>query len=250
MSRPRAQPALPRLPLLLLPLLLLPLPVPLAGAEDGLVPASDLHRVIDARITPRSLPTLLEGQSSATFTLPQLWVYDREGRELMAQEGFSVIAFLGSLETTLTSPTPNPEAPTLASRLEHFVTPGSEPLDTLPAADLTVVKYWADWCQPCRQQSKLLGDFLARHPETRIHVLQVETDPAKLSQIPTIEVRAGEGDKTPGSAAPSAEAPPLRGIRGKVDAEALEKLQSGELSPEELEALMEKIEEGEAPDTP
>ena len=59
----------------------------------------------------------------------------------MAQEGFSAEAFPGSMEAALASPNPDPEAPSLISRLEDFTTPDGEPLDALPPADLTVLKY-------------------------------------------------------------------------------------------------------------
>ena len=78
----------------------------------------------------------------------------------------------------------------------------------------------------------------------------MEADPAKLSQISTAEAWTGKGGETGDSTGPSGEAPPVRVIRGKLDEETLKKLQSGEPSPVELEALQEGLEEGEAPEAP
>lgn len=220
----------------------LPLPAPAAEAEDGLAPGSDLHRVIDGRITPRSLAQVLKGQPTAPFTLPKLWIYDRQGRQLWFQQGFHPKTFLDSMEAVLASPAPETGAPSLASRLADFTTPEGEPLDALPPADLTVVKYWAEWCQPCHRQSELLEDFLARHPETVIHVLHVEADPSKIEDLGQM-IGQGAAEGEPGASGGA----PVRVIRGKLDEETREKLESGELTPEELEALLQEAGEGEGP---
>lgn len=44
---------------------------------------------------------------------------------------------------------------------------------------LILIDIFADWCPTCAQQQKILADFQAKHPDSPLHILQVDFDRQK-----------------------------------------------------------------------
>jgi hypothetical protein len=110
--------------------------------------------------------------------LPFLRAYDAAGRRFLEIAGYDP-RFLASLRAVVDRPRPDP-AFRLDDELRHLRTPAGGAAPGLPAADLTFVKYWAEWCAPCKPQSRDLERFFAERPELRINLLEVEADTTKL----------------------------------------------------------------------
>jgi thiol-disulfide isomerase/thioredoxin len=109
--------------------------------------------------------------------LPFLRAYDAAGRRFLEITGYDP-RFLASLRAIVGRPRPDP-AFRLADELRHLRTPAGGPAPDLPPADLTFVKYWAEWCAPCKPQSRDLESFFAERPELRFNLLAVEADTTK-----------------------------------------------------------------------
>ena len=118
---------------------------------------------------------------SRVSSLPIFKVYNADGKQILDLKGLGS-DFRGQLEGLIQQPSkPAVDAPTLTAELALMLTEEGTAVDpaSLPQADLTFVKYWADWCIPCRTQSQIVKDLKADHPSARINVVHVEADPAK-----------------------------------------------------------------------
>lgn len=149
-------------------------PAPVAKAEK---PAWPAHvRVVEARLSFKDM------QGEIRLGLPQLRAYGRAGQQLFSATGYDSNHFKPDLGALLASKKAQGEVDpkaTLAADLAKLESPEGEPLAAVPPADVTLVKYWADWCVPCHAQSRDLVEVLAVHPGVKITLVNVEADPSK-----------------------------------------------------------------------
>lgn len=137
---------------------------------------TESHTVIDCVLSqePHNQGT------SKTLVLPQLRVYDIGGRQVLDNgTGYDEEDFVKTLGKTLAEPNlVDSQTTRLDDEVSQLRDPLGEPLraSSLPLADFTIVKYWAEWCLPCREQARALERVLAEHTTLRITVLNVEAD--------------------------------------------------------------------------
>ena len=147
---------------------------PQAAAPSG--PAWPANtRVIESKLAKIAPP---EGRAANDFPLPQLRVYDKQGRLVLERLGFYAPTFSSFLTRALSGDTPADASRLLAHELDLTLTPDGKPLaaTALPEADYTLVDYWATWCLPCRAQDRELHKVLAARPGLRVNLLKVEAD--------------------------------------------------------------------------
>jgi thiol-disulfide isomerase/thioredoxin len=169
------------LPSLLAGLALAALALPAALAADPAgkaeKPAWPAHvRVVEARLSFKDM------QGEIRLGLPQLRAYDRAGRQLYSATGYDSDHFKPDLGALLASKKARGEVDpkaTLAADLAKIESPEGKPLAAPPPADVTLVKYWADWCVPCHAQTRELVEVLAAHPGVKVTLVNVEADPSK-----------------------------------------------------------------------
>lgn len=195
------------------------------------------HSVIDARLAPDAFPR------GASFGLPQFRGYDANGDQVFdTGQGFETESFEKELNATLTRPQPTGAATSLADEVAKLIDSEGRPISGLPSDQVVLVKYWADWCLPCRFQARAVERVLKKHPEMSITVLNVEADPTKISGVeaPSAKVSARE---LPADYAPES-------VVYRVIPKALEDSITGGESLESkivLERLMAKMQKGEIP---
>ncbi len=118
----------------------------------------------------------LEGKAPTDFPLPQLRVYDKQGRQVLERLGYYAPTFSPFMTRALSGGTAaNPER-LLAHELDLVLAPDGKALSTVPEADYTIVDYWASWCLPCRAQDRDLVKVLTSKPGVRVNLLKVEAD--------------------------------------------------------------------------
>lgn len=118
----------------------------------------------------------LEGRAPGDFPLPQLRVYDKQGRQVLERLGYYAPTFSSFLTRALSGgTTANPER-LLAHEIDLVTAPDGKALSTVPEADYTIVDYWATWCLPCRAQDRDLLKVLTAKPGVRVNLLKVEAD--------------------------------------------------------------------------
>jgi len=141
-------------------------------------PTNSNHQIIEAKVKDKELLKMVSGKELA---IPQLRVYDKQGQQV-ADFGsdFAPETFKEELDKVLQSPKPAEGKPALKAELEIITDNKNKKLKDLAPADFTIVEYWAEWCEPCREQSKLLKESLDSHQNLAIHVLHVQADPTKL----------------------------------------------------------------------
>jgi thiol-disulfide isomerase/thioredoxin len=141
-------------------------------------PTNSNHQIIEAKVKDKELLKMVSGKELA---IPQLRVYDKQGQQV-ADFGsdFEPETFKEELDKVLQSPKPAEGNPALKAELEIITDNKNKKLKDLAPADFTIVEYWAEWCEPCREQSKLLKESLEAHQNLAIHVLHVQADPTKL----------------------------------------------------------------------
>lgn len=127
----------------------------------------------------------LEGRTLDDFPLPQLRVYDKQGRRVLERLGYYAPTFASFLTRTLSGGSPADASRLLAHELDLVQGPDGKPLSALPEADYTIVDYWATWCLPCRAQDRDLLKVLGAKPDVRVNLVKVEAD---LSQKTPQEV--------------------------------------------------------------
>jgi thiol-disulfide isomerase/thioredoxin len=140
-------------------------------------PNGSQHLFIEAKVKDDELLKMVIGKP---FSLPQLRVYDRQGRQVGDFAGFEPETFKEAVAKILQSPTPIPGKPELSRELKIIVDGENKRLKELPSGDFTFVEYWADWCEPCHEQFKLLHEALDRRANVAINVLHVRADATKL----------------------------------------------------------------------
>jgi len=149
-------------------------PTAAPSASEPAWPANT--KVIEARIAKIVFP-----QREGDFPLPQLRIYDRQGRQVNERLGYYAPTFAAFVGRTLDGGSPAIEARALADELDRVVAPDGKPLAALPEADYTIVDYWATWCAPCRAQTRDLVTLLNARPKVRVNLLHVEADTSKMT---------------------------------------------------------------------
>lgn len=156
-----------------LALLAVAVPAVLAAAE-GADPAWPAKvRVVKARVAKIAIP---EGHADTEFPVPQLRVYDKDGRRVLERLGYYAPTFSAFLTRALSGGSPADPTHLLAHELDLVVTPEGQSIPSVPEADYTIVDYWASWCAPCRAQDQDLIKVLASKPDLRINLVRVEAD--------------------------------------------------------------------------
>jgi thiol-disulfide isomerase/thioredoxin len=156
-----------------------------APLANSCQPADSKQHTFEVRLADEELS--LELKEGKTFVLPQLRVYDKQGRQVGDfGTDFDEDTFPKKLESILKSPSPTGADKTLAMEIKRVADSAGKPLAQLPTADFTIVEYWAEWCEPCKMQKEELGHILAAHQDLAVNVLHVEADPLKLHSSQTI----------------------------------------------------------------
>jgi len=141
-------------------------------------PTNSNHQIIEAKVKDKELLKMVSGKELA---IPQLRVYDKQGQQVADfSSDFEPETFKEELDKVLQSPKPTEGKPALNAELEIITDNKNKKLKDLAPADFTIVEYWAEWCEPCREQSKLLKESLDTHQNLAINVLHVQADPTKL----------------------------------------------------------------------
>ena len=76
--------------------------------------------------------------------------------------------------------------------MENFIEGNAENFEDLISSDkLTIVDFWAPWCNPCRTQLPILQNFATKNEDTQVVKINVDenSDLAKnyeVRSIPTI----------------------------------------------------------------
>lgn len=144
-----------------------------ASAADSAPP--NAHRLFELRLTK---PAMTEEMFDNVFSLPQFRVYDAAGAQVLdLGNGYDHESFDRRMRATLARPEKTGSTHTLAEELARFE--GAE-LSDLPAAELTIVELWAEWCVPCHELNAQLTKILAGHSERRIDRLHVNANPEKI----------------------------------------------------------------------
>lgn len=133
-------------------------------------------------------PPLADG-SPGKYSLPFLTIYNGEGDAVLHDDGF--VMSLGGAEgegpashrvwtDALGAAEPVEGATTLAEVAAHAQPVSGEAFTPeARGADVTFVRYAADWCAPCKGQSADIKAFRAAHPELDIVHVEVEADMQK-----------------------------------------------------------------------
>ena len=167
----------------LLFVLLLPLTIPQNSTP---APAPAPHEIRELKVDDAALFKLINGN---VFELPQLRIYDRQGRQVADfGGGFAPDRFRGQLEKVLLSPSPKEGKKSLENVLQSIVDKNGKPTEKPANADFTLVEYWAEWCKPCHLQAKYMNEIIEKHPDLAITVLHVEADPEKIN-LPGIKMK-------------------------------------------------------------
>lgn len=151
-----------------------------AVASPGPIPAdpSQITWPANTRLIQTKMAKIapLEGRAPGDFPLPQLRVFDKQGRQVLERLGYYAPTFVPFLTRALSGDTAANPSRLLAHELDLVLAPDGKTLSTVPEADYTIVDYWASWCLPCRAQDRDLLKVLAAKPGVRVNLLKVEAD--------------------------------------------------------------------------
>lgn len=159
--------------------------------------------------------TIEAAKAAPTMSLPQLRVYDAQGRQVSSNNGYDT-KFTAALKKIFAGETQPDGSHPLSEDLSKVVTAEGKPVGVGPA-DFTLVKYWADWCVPCHAQSADLKKLLADYPKLTFNLVHVDADRGKL---------LSDGKPV---------------VRIELDAATKRKLADPKLTPEERQKIFEEF---------
>ncbi len=145
-----------------------------AAASSDLGPAN--ANIFQLRLAAHAVAQKAQGHGG--ITLPELRVFDTQGREIFRAKGFKSDT-LDRLEAATTHPRPLAKGSTLVKATADVSTRAGGPFDAahLPVADFTLITYYADWCLPCSDQVAALDSWIAQHQNWKVVWLRIESDP-------------------------------------------------------------------------
>jgi hypothetical protein len=92
--------------------------------------------------------------------------------------------FRSAVNAVLQSPSPVGSDRTLAWEVSRLVDHKGKPLDKLPYADFTIVKYWSPACKNCeiieKTERKILQEVLTSYQQMSVNILHAKVDPGWL----------------------------------------------------------------------
>lgn len=123
------------------------------------------------------------GKFVATFVLPQFYVYDKSGHEILGHTGDAkdlnklldhVFASFGS---TL-------KGQTIAARFDPLVPDGTQraPRPKL-TGKFTVLEYWAPWCVYCFTERDQLLAYFRTHSDVAVNWITVNSDISRVTKV-------------------------------------------------------------------
>lgn len=117
------------------------------------------------------------------FTLGAWYIYNRQGREIGEIQYDNDPLFANSLKVILQSSEPLETDRVLDLELSRFVDKKEHPLERIPAAEFTIIKYWDESCKDCMPShnngAKALQKFLAGHSEWAVNIFYVDVNVEK-----------------------------------------------------------------------
>lgn len=159
---------------------------PLINSQSSTPKPAPHHEIRELKVEDAALFKMINGNP---FELPQLRVYDRQGRQVADfGGGFDPDRFRGQLEKVLRSPSPKEGKKSLQDEMQSIVEKNGKPPEKLADVDFTLVEYWAEWCEPCHLQAKDMNEVVGKHPDLAITVLHVEADPEKIN-LPGVKMK-------------------------------------------------------------
>ena len=137
--------------------------------------------IIELRQTPQSLrETYAKGKRMG---IPRMVMLDGRG-QLIYGDGGLRDDLVRRMHEAYRKDRPINAAISLAAVLDETETTDGKRLtpEALPAADLYVVDYWAQWCEPCRLMSRIIDGALKHWDGVHSVWLKVESDPEKVDK--------------------------------------------------------------------
>jgi thiol-disulfide isomerase/thioredoxin len=166
-------------------------------------------RVIESQLSVEA------AKRASQISLPQLRIYDGQGRRVSSRTGYSS-DFTEDLQRIFKGESDPDASHPLSEDLATVVTADGKPI-AVGRADFTLVKYWADWCVPCHAQTADLKKLLAAYPKLTFNLVHVDADRGKLLS----------GGK------------PV--VRIELDAATRKKLEDPNLTPAQRQKLLEEL---------
>jgi Thioredoxin len=153
----------------------------LGGAVTSTCLAADEGQhvqIIELRHTDEAIKQTY--QKGRRVSLPRLFVFDGQQRLIVAEAGFHTTLDKELLDIVRRD-RPLKMPVTLEMVLAETRDSHGNPVtvESLPAADLYVVDYWAEWCAPCRQLTHTLDDTLNHWADKKSVWIKIESDPRK-----------------------------------------------------------------------
>lgn len=144
-----------------------------------------IAEIIELRIPPLAIQKkLIEGRSRE-LVLPEFEVFNSKGEGVFWLKNATAGAQLKEQLTNIVN------SPIKNQRELKFVLADAVPqarnffpLNSVAQYDLIFVQYWAEWCEPCKEQMQLVDSFIKENSEVNILWLIVERDPAQMDGLP------------------------------------------------------------------
>lgn len=136
--------------------------------------------VIEVRQTEQSLRSTYRGKR---IGIPRMIMLDGKGRLIYGDPGLRD-DLVRRMHEAYKRDKPIDVRVNLAAVLAEVETAAGQrvSVDALPQADLYVVDYWADWCEPCRIMTRIIDGTLKHWDGVHSVWLKVESDPRKAGK--------------------------------------------------------------------